>query len=82
VQHYGVVISEILDLAFIAFWNQTLQVLLKGFPMNGHVRPFFFISWFTGIFLENLTSEGEKKKGNEDSYSFNKYSSMSMLEEK
>jgi hypothetical protein len=26
VQHRGVVNSEILDLAFIAFWNQTLHM--------------------------------------------------------
>jgi hypothetical protein len=27
VQHHGVVNAEILDLVFIAFWNQTLQML-------------------------------------------------------
>jgi hypothetical protein len=26
------------------------------------IRPFVFISWFMGIFWENLMSEGEKKK--------------------
>jgi hypothetical protein len=29
VQHHGVVNSEILDLAFIAFWNQTLHIILS-----------------------------------------------------
>jgi hypothetical protein len=41
VQHHGVVNSQILDLAFIAFWNQTLQIYYK--------RLFKFIRFF--IFL-------------------------------
>jgi hypothetical protein len=33
-------------------------------------KAFFFISWLTGIFLENLMSEGGKKINKKDSYSF------------
>jgi hypothetical protein len=33
-------------------------------------RPFFFISWFTGIFWQNLMSEGGKQINKKDSYSF------------
>jgi hypothetical protein len=36
VQHHGVVNSEMLDLAFIAFWNQTLHLfkITNLFPIG------------------------------------------------
>jgi hypothetical protein len=34
------------------------------------VRPFFLLLVFTGIFLENLMSEGGGNKSKKDSYSF------------
>jgi hypothetical protein len=40
VQHHGVVNSEILDLAFIAFWNQTLYLSLNSYYLHPKVyRP-------------------------------------------
>jgi E3 ubiquitin-protein ligase UBR3 len=40
--------------------NTDMLKLLMTHPLQIQVRP-FFISWFTGICLENLMSEGGKK---------------------
>jgi hypothetical protein len=54
VQHHGVVNSEILDLAFIAFWNQTLQIHVQSNSEDVYMKK---IPTFVPFFLHRIVEK-------------------------